>query len=72
MAVKVIIKRRVPDEIFDFLAPLLKELRNLAMNQEGYISGVTLKRIDDPGESLKRIKSALDSCTTKPRADLIR
>ena len=52
MAVKIIIKRKVPENKTDILLPLLKELRNLAMDQEGYISGETLKRIDRPGESL--------------------
>ncbi len=52
MAVKIIIKRKVPDHLVATLIPLLKNLRNLAMNQNGYISGETLKRIDRPGENL--------------------
>jgi heme-degrading monooxygenase HmoA len=52
MAVKVIIKRIVPQNKVDALKPLLQNLRNLALQQHGYISGETFKRIDRPGESL--------------------
>ncbi len=52
MAVKIIIKRRVPESIAAQLKPLLIKLRNLAMIQPGYITGETLKRIDRPGQNL--------------------
>ena len=52
MAVKIIIKRIVPQSKAEALKPLLQKLRNLAMQQPGYISGETFKRIDRPGESL--------------------
>ena len=52
MAVKVIIKRIVPQNKVEALKPLLQSLRNQAMQQPGYISGETFKRIDRPGESL--------------------
>jgi heme-degrading monooxygenase HmoA len=52
MAVKIIIKRIVPEEKEKYLTPLLKQLRALATNQPGYISGETLKRMDNPGEYL--------------------
>jgi heme-degrading monooxygenase HmoA len=52
MAVKIIIKRRVPESLTTQLRPLLIKLRNLAMNQPGYITGETLKRIDRPGHNL--------------------
>jgi heme-degrading monooxygenase HmoA len=52
MAVKIIIKRIVPQNKTEALKPLLQKLRNLAMQQPGYISGETFKRIDRPGESL--------------------
>jgi heme-degrading monooxygenase HmoA len=52
MAVKIIIKRVVPENKAEALKPLLQTLRNLAMQQPGYISGETFKRIDRPGESL--------------------
>ena len=50
--VKIIIKRIVPLNKAEALKPLLQKLRNLAMQQPGYISGETFKRIDRPGESL--------------------
>lgn len=52
MAVKIIIKRRVSEPQYSELAPLLKQLRVLAMNQAGYVSGETLQRVDDPNECL--------------------
>lgn len=52
MAAKILIKRAVPKEKEAELAVLLRELRVLTMNREGYISGETLKRFDKPGESL--------------------
>jgi len=52
MAVKIIIKRIVPLKKTEALKPLLQKLRNLAMQQPGYISGETFKRVDRPGENL--------------------
>ena len=52
MAVKIIIKRQVTESMTAQLTPLLIKLRNLAMNQPGYITGETLKRIDRPDQSL--------------------
>ena len=52
MAVKIIIKRQVTEIMTAQLTPLLINLRNLAMNQPGYITGETLKRIDRPDQSL--------------------
>ena len=52
MAVKIIIKRVVPANKAEALKPLLQKLRNLAMQQPGYISGETYKRLDRPGENL--------------------
>lgn len=52
MAIKIIIKRIVPEEKMKSLTPLLKQLRTLAANQTGYISGETLKRMDNPGQYL--------------------
>ena len=48
MPVRVIIKRKIRvDNPKDLLA-LLTELRNQAKIQPGYISGETLKNLDDP------------------------
>jgi len=52
MAIKVFIKRAVPENAAEALKPLLKKLRNLAMEQPGYVSGETYKRIDRLGENL--------------------
>lgn len=46
MAVKVLIKRNVPRDKAKALIPLFRKIRSLAMNQPGYISGETLKRLD--------------------------
>ncbi len=52
MAVKVMIKRKVRGSVEKDLLALLRELRTLTMNQPGYISGETLKRLDKPEETL--------------------
>ena len=52
MAVKVMIKRKVRGSVEKDLIALLRELRTLTMNQPGYISGETLKRLDKPEETL--------------------
>jgi heme-degrading monooxygenase HmoA len=52
MAVKIIIKRIVPQSKAEALKPLLQKLRALSIQQPGYISGETFKRVDRPGESL--------------------
>jgi heme-degrading monooxygenase HmoA len=50
MTVKIIIKRTVPENKEKELMSLLKQLRNLGVNQPGYISGETLKNMDKPSE----------------------
>ncbi|MBW2318558.1 MAG: antibiotic biosynthesis monooxygenase, partial [Deltaproteobacteria bacterium] len=52
MAVKVLIKRSVPEDMAKDLLPLFTEMRVRATDQPGYISGETLRRLDKPGESL--------------------
>lgn len=52
MAVKVFIKRAIKENRAKDLLPFFRRLRNLATNQDGYISGETLKRIDHPGQYL--------------------
>ena len=46
MTVKIIIKRKVPNQSIIDLTMLLKRLRSLTLSQPGYISGETLRRID--------------------------
>ena len=48
MAVKILIKRKVPREKGKEMIPLFRKLRTLATNQPGYISGETLKSLDRP------------------------
>jgi heme-degrading monooxygenase HmoA len=50
MAVKILIKRTIGQEMAQVVRPLLVELRAHAMRQPGYISGETLKSIDIPEE----------------------
>ncbi len=50
MTVKILIKRTIPREREKDLMPLLKQLRNLGASQPGYISGETLKNINNPNE----------------------
>ena len=52
MAVKVLIRRIVPREKTEEMIPLFRQMRVLAMNQEGYISGETMRNLDDPEEFL--------------------
>ena len=52
MTVKILIKRRVPGKQLEALNLLLRQFRALAIEQPGYVSGETLKRIDQPDESL--------------------
>jgi heme-degrading monooxygenase HmoA len=48
MAVKIIIKRKVTKGKEGQLLPLLLELRSKATTQPGYISGETLRNVNDP------------------------
>ncbi len=52
MAVKIIIKRKIPKAKEAQVLPLLLELRAKAMAQPGYISGETLINVNDPEDYL--------------------
>jgi heme-degrading monooxygenase HmoA len=52
MAVKILIKRRLPLDKSQAMIELSRQLRILATQQDGYISGETLRRIDTPEEFL--------------------
>jgi heme-degrading monooxygenase HmoA len=52
MAVRVLIKRTVPEEKLKEVIGLFRELRNLATSQPGYISGETLRRLGNRNEFL--------------------
>lgn len=48
MAVKIFIKRIVPEDKAKDIIPLFREIRSLATNHSGYISGETLRSMDRP------------------------
>ena len=48
MTVKVFIKRRLPDDKIRETVRLIRKLRRMAMGQEGYISGETIRDLYDP------------------------
>jgi len=50
MAVKALIKRVVPESKARGMIPLFRQMRALAMNQDGYISGETLRNLNNPEE----------------------
>ena len=52
MAVQVIIKRKFKVDNPEKLIPLLTELRIRAKDQPGYISGETLRSLDNPEDYL--------------------
>ncbi len=52
MAVKVFIKRKIPENTGKKMIPLFREMRVQANNQPGYISGETLRNLDSPDEFL--------------------
>ncbi len=50
MAVKIFIKRIVPQDKARAMIPLFRQMRASATNQPGYITGETLKSLDKPDE----------------------
>ena len=52
MAVKVLIKRSVPQDKARALIPLVRQMRASAATQPGYITGETLRSLDNPEEFL--------------------
>jgi heme-degrading monooxygenase HmoA len=48
MPIQVIIKRKWQTDKHEELIPLLTEIRSCAKEQPGYISGETLRSLDDP------------------------
>jgi len=52
MAIRVLIKRKFSEDKAEALRELTGQMRVLAMDRSGYVSGETLKRIDRPGVSL--------------------
>jgi heme-degrading monooxygenase HmoA len=52
MSVKILIKRKVPQDKAKGMLPLFKQMRVMANSQPGYISGETMRRLDQAGEFL--------------------
>lgn len=52
MAAKILIRRRVDKEKGGRILSLITRLRTMAMEQEGYISGETLRSATDPNDYL--------------------
>lgn len=52
MSVKVLIKRRVPQTKAKEIIPLFRQMRASAAAQAGYITGETLRSLDNPDEFL--------------------
>ena len=52
MAIKVLIKRSVPQSKAKDMIPLFRQMRALASGQPGYISGETLRSMDNPEDYL--------------------
>jgi heme-degrading monooxygenase HmoA len=50
MAVKIFIKRLVPQDKARAMIPLFRQMRASAATQAGYITGETLKSLDKPEE----------------------
>ena len=52
MAVKIILQRYIPENAQEEVFPLFMKLRAIAMGQEGYISGETLRNFEDSKDYL--------------------
>lgn len=52
MAVKILIRRRVPEDKARKMIPLFREMRKMANQQPGYITGETMRNHEKPDEFL--------------------
>ena len=52
MAIKILLKRQFAEDKSNALKELIDRMRSSVTGQPGYISGETLRRIDQPGEFL--------------------
>ena len=50
--IRIHIRRNVSEDKAEELKALINQLRGVTMGTPGYIAGETLKRVDQPGESL--------------------
>ena len=52
MTIRILIRRTVPEDKARDLIPMFKQIRQLAVQQNGYISGETLRNYNNPEEFL--------------------
>lgn len=52
MAIRILIRRTIPEDKAKQMIPLFKQMRQLALQQKGYISGETMRNYNDPEEFL--------------------
>ena len=52
MGVKILIRRIVPENKARQMIPLFREMRTLANEQPGYITGETMRNLENPDEFL--------------------
>jgi len=52
MAIKILIKRRLPLDKATYIIAIFRQLRMLAIEQKGYISSETLRSMENPQEFL--------------------
>ena len=52
MAVRILIKRKIPEDKARLMIPLFRQMRQMATIQPGYISGETMRNYNDPEEFL--------------------
>jgi heme-degrading monooxygenase HmoA len=52
MAIKILIRRRVPEDRAKEMIPLFRQMRMFANDQPGYITGETLRNLEKPDDFL--------------------
>lgn len=52
MAIRILIRRAIPEEKAREMIPLFRRMRQLALQQKGYISGETMRNCNNPEEFL--------------------
>ena len=52
MAVKILIRRKVPEDKARQMIPLFREMRSMANQQPGYVTGETMRSLEKPDEFL--------------------
>ena len=52
MAVKILIRRNIPESKAREMIPLFRKMRTLANEQPGYITGETMRNLEKPDEFL--------------------